>query len=192
MIDAPDSRELILAAAKRLFVEQGFRGISMRQIADAVGVTKAAIYYHFHDKEDLFLAILESYLTELATLIDTSAAGADTGRGQITAIVHRILMQPVEQRAVLRLASQEVTHLSDAHRGRFMEMYFQCFIGRITALLQAAMTSGELRPVDPQLATWTLLGMMYPYFHMSPVAGPAPTTERIDELVSIYFDGLAR
>ncbi|MBK8049042.1 MAG: helix-turn-helix transcriptional regulator [Anaerolineales bacterium] len=42
-----DSHDAILSAAKHLFMQQGFRGISMRQIAEAVGVTKAALYYHF-------------------------------------------------------------------------------------------------------------------------------------------------
>ena len=50
-----DSRETILTAAARLFVEFGHRGIAMRQIAEAVGVTKAALYYYFSDKSQILL-----------------------------------------------------------------------------------------------------------------------------------------
>jgi AcrR family transcriptional regulator len=192
MIDTVGSREAILLAAEHLFMDQGFRGISMRQIAEAVGVTKAALYYHFQDKEDLFVAIVERYLMAMSTLIDTAAAGNERCRAQISAIVLRILTQPVEQRAILRLTSQELSNVSPANRTRFMQMYHELFINRITALLETGMASGELREVEPSLATWTLLGMMYPYFHPSPPPGTSTTGEQIDALLSIFFDGMAR
>ena len=191
MVDTLDSREAILLAAERLFMDQGFRGISMRQIAEAVGVTKAALYYHFQDKEDLFVAIVARYLAAMSNLIDTAAASNPSCRTQIGAIVQQILTQPVEQRAILRLTSQELSNISLENRARFMEMYHDRFIGRITALLAAGMVNGELRSVEPQLATWTLLGMMYPYFHPAPPSGMLPTLGQIDTLVSIFFDGLA-
>ena len=58
-------REQILVTAKSLFIQQGYHGLAMRQISEAVGVSKAALYYHFKDKEELFLAILSGYLNEI-------------------------------------------------------------------------------------------------------------------------------
>ena len=54
-----DTRAQILDAARELFVEQGYDKTSLREVADSVGVTKAALYYHFRSKEDLFVALLE-------------------------------------------------------------------------------------------------------------------------------------
>lgn len=54
------TREEILAAARRLFLSQGYTATTMRQIARAVGVTPAAIYNHFPGKEELFTTILHS------------------------------------------------------------------------------------------------------------------------------------
>ena len=94
MADTADSRAAILEAAKLLFMQEGFRGISMRQIAEAVGVTKAALYYHFKDKEELFVAIVEEYLVAMSTMIDeVTSSGLDT-RQQIAELVRRILAQP--------------------------------------------------------------------------------------------------
>jgi AcrR family transcriptional regulator len=191
MTQHTDSRDQILAHAQRLFMEQGFRGISMRQIAEQVGLTKAALYYHFRDKEELFVAIVERYLHRIAELMDRAAAQGDTCREQLTAIVHAILTQPVEERAILRLASQELSNISPDARGRFLLLYHEKFIGRLAALLEAGMVSGELRRLDARLTTWTLLGMMYPYFHPSPSTGFQLGRAEIDALVSIYFDGLA-
>ncbi len=206
MAETADSRAAILDAAKRLFMQDGYRGISMRQIAEAVGVTKAALYYHFHDKEDLFIAIVEQYLLEMSALIDqvtalgsgaagsgaagSGAAGAGA-REQVSELVRRILAQPPEQRSIIRLASQELGNIHPHHRARFLALYHDRFVGRITALLQMGMSRGELRTMDPNVATWSLLGMMYPYFHPTPPTQSAPTPALIDQLLQIYFDGMA-
>ncbi len=51
-------RERILAVARAAFIERGFADVSMQEIASAAGLTKAAIYYHFPDKEALFTSIV--------------------------------------------------------------------------------------------------------------------------------------
>ncbi len=192
MIETADSRTAILDAAKQLFMQDGFRGISMRQIAEAVGVTKAALYYHFQDKEGLFVAIIEEYLTAMSVLIDQVTDTDQSVREQVSDLVQRILTQPPEQRSIIRLASQEMGNISQPNRARFLEMYHNRFINRIATLLQTGMEQGELRPIDPRLATWTLLGMMYPYFHPAPPTQMLPAAALIDELLRIYFDGIAQ
>jgi AcrR family transcriptional regulator len=191
MAETADSRAAILEAAKLLFMREGFRGISMRQIAEAVGVTKAALYYHFQDKEELFVAIVEQYLVAMSHLIDEVADSNQGTRAQISELVRRILAQPPEQRSIIRLASQELSNVSPENRARFLEMYHGRFINRITGLLAAGMASGELRQMNAGVATWALLGMMYPYFHPSPPSQALPIKALVDELLAIYFDGIA-
>ena len=185
-----DLREEILLAAKHLFIEQGYHGLSMRQIAEAVGVSKAAIYYHFRDKEELFLAILEIYLDEIEAILDLVQAEGTTCRQQISALVEAILSQPAEQRAVIRLASQEMSQLNAEARQAFNKTYHKKFIDKIQAILKAGVESGELKPIDTGVATWMLLGMMYPYFypaHSYDVPSPSDVAE---QLLEIYLDGV--
>ena len=52
-----NTRERILDVALDLFIEQGFDGTSLREIAENLGVTKAALYYHFTSKDDILLAL---------------------------------------------------------------------------------------------------------------------------------------
>ncbi len=75
-------------------------------------------------------------------------------------------------------------------RAHFLALYHEQFIGRISIMLESGMEAGQLRRVDSQLATWTLLGMMYPYFQTSSVSGLQPAPDQIEELVAIYFDGI--
>ena len=55
----PLTRKQILDASLRLFSERGFARTSVRDIAQAAGITDAAIYYHFHSKRDLFDALID-------------------------------------------------------------------------------------------------------------------------------------
>ena len=63
--DEGDTRERILDVALDLFIEQGYDKTSLRQIAEPLGFTQAAIYYHFAAKQDLLVA-LHLRLHELA------------------------------------------------------------------------------------------------------------------------------
>jgi AcrR family transcriptional regulator len=61
-----ETRAEILEQSILLFAKSGYDGVSMRDVAAAVGVTPAAIYYHFSDKEQLYLDTLEHALKEKA------------------------------------------------------------------------------------------------------------------------------
>lgn len=187
---ARDLRAEILAAATGLFVVHGYHGLSMRQIAEAVGVTKAALYYHFKDKETLFLAILVTYLEKVEELIRQVQAEGNTCRECIRLLVQRMLRQPAEQRAVIRLASQEIVQVSAAARQAFRITYHKKFIDIIQAMMEAGIASGELRPMDPHLATWTLLGMIHPYLYPADSDDAELSDEAIEQMVTIYLDGV--
>ena len=55
--EATSTRERILDVALDLFTEQGYDGTSLREIAERLNVTKAALYYHFESKEDILMAL---------------------------------------------------------------------------------------------------------------------------------------
>lgn len=61
----------ILEAATRLFCEYGFDRVTMQEVADEVGISKAAIYLYYDTKGDLFLAMLEHALDKIVTDLET-------------------------------------------------------------------------------------------------------------------------
>jgi AcrR family transcriptional regulator len=68
MRDTADTRSRIQEIALRRFVEQGYEATSLREIAEELGVTKAALYYHFKTKEDIVTSLVEqrtAFMTEL-------------------------------------------------------------------------------------------------------------------------------
>ena len=185
-------RRQILDQATRLFVTRGYNSISMREIAEACGVTKAALYYHFKDKEHLIMAILEGYLDEIEVLIKASRNVVGTIRAKISYMVRSILIQDPEKRALIRLASQEMSNLSPQSRAYFGQIYYEKFVGQIEALLAEGVNAGELRSLDPKATTWILLGMMYPFFYPGHDREMGNPEEIIPFLVSVFFEGVSQ
>ena len=188
----PALRTKILSTATELFIQHGYHGLAMRQIAEALHVSKPALYYHFRDKEELFLAILTMYLDEMETAIDRISAEPATCREKVRNFMEYVLGQPPDQRAIIHLASQEVRQLSEPVRKSFGQIYQEKFIGKIEAILKAGMQRGEFKPIDPGVATWTLLGIMYPYFYPARAGNGNLPDETIRQIISVYLGGITK
>lgn len=114
------TKDRILDAALDLFVEQGFDGTSVREIAERVGTTKAALYYYFASKDEILMALhmrLHEMGRELAGTLGDEPVTLETWRGLL-----RVLMdQMTSQRKLLLLhernqAAFEKLHRSDEHQ----------------------------------------------------------------------------
>lgn len=179
-------RQRLRAEAAHQFVERGFAGVSMQQIADACGVTKAALYYHYAGKADLLRDIVGAYLDEVGGVV---AAGrtASGAAERLRAIVTGLFALPVESRAVMRLAMHDLRHLPDADRETFAADYRDRFVAPLADVVTAGVASGEFAPRDSMTVVWLLLGMLYPFFS---------TRQGIDEdavvadLLDVLLNGL--
>jgi AcrR family transcriptional regulator len=65
-----DTRSRAQKVALELFAEQGYDKTSLREIAERLGVTKAALYYHFKSKEDIVHSLTDDYFAEIDDLLD--------------------------------------------------------------------------------------------------------------------------
>jgi len=81
-----DTRRRILDSAVRLFAERGYAGTSVRDIADELAITKAAVHYHFAAKDQIVAALLEPMLHQFGTVLDEAAARAYDPRGLLLGV----------------------------------------------------------------------------------------------------------
>jgi AcrR family transcriptional regulator len=87
-----DTRQRILDVSAELFVDQGYDGTSLREIAERLGVTKAALYYHFASKDQIIRALLEPgnvLLTELIARLE-AARGSEEWADVLAWVVHQV------------------------------------------------------------------------------------------------------
>lgn len=186
-------RRKILQTAAGLFTAHGYDGVSMREISEACGLSKPGLYYHFFDKETLFLAVLEDHLEGLSALLDQIEQSALSPRKKLSAFIRAVLVDfPADQRAIIRLASQEIGKLNPTRREAFNQQYETRFTGRLAALLAAGIAADEFRALDPQAGMWALLGMMYPFFNLRFPQNGMDAEAAANLVDSVFFEGIAR
>jgi AcrR family transcriptional regulator len=115
------TRERIQAVALELFTEQGYEKTSLREIAERLGVTKAALYYHFKSKEEIVNSYVEDRLHRMDELIDW-AHGQPATRATRRALVSQYAdtMFAAGQPPVMRFFEQNQTVLKSLTAGQQM------------------------------------------------------------------------
>jgi AcrR family transcriptional regulator len=149
----------ILTEATRLFAERGFAGTFLKDIADATGLTRPALYHYFANKEAL-LARLVSDLT-LAPAAQLAKLGRLRGKSSVerlhamafdTALRHA--KQPERFRVLVRSDAELPPELAESYRdGR------RRILAEFIAVIERGMKNDELRPVDARTASLGIIGM---------------------------------
>lgn len=101
----------VLDAALDLFSEHGFEGTSLQDIADRLGVTKAAVYYHFRTKDDLLLALVRPAFDDFLALVAASP-GPGSSRGARTVDLARYVEVLLRHRRVAGYLSRDATAMT--------------------------------------------------------------------------------
>ena len=150
------ARTRVLDAALALFAEHGVSGTSLQMIADAVGITKAAVYHQFRTKEQIVLAVTERELGRLGPALEEAEAHGDGPRARDALLVHVIDMAVRDRRLVRTLQFDPVVvRLLAEHVPfqRFMDRLYRVLLregedGALEgAMLSGAISSGVMHPL---------------------------------------------
>ncbi|MDH6116776.1 TetR/AcrR family transcriptional regulator [Kitasatospora sp. GAS204B] len=124
------TRARIIEVALELFSEQGYEGTSLREIADRLGVTKAALYYHFKTKDDIVHGIVES----MAAPIDATIAWGElhTWSPEVRdELIRRFAAGAAERAPLLRFFHENQPALRDSPSG----LEFKKRMGKLVSLV---------------------------------------------------------
>lgn len=156
----PDRRSEILDSALRLFADKGFTAATNAEIARAAGVTAAALYYYFPNKEELFRAAVSEHLGQLVpTISDLTREGTEPrGQEPFRSLLRSSLAFFTEEK------TQMVVKIILAEGPRRPEIR-QIWIDQTARVMEplipylvTAIGSGRMRPVDPRLIFLLLQG----------------------------------
>lgn len=130
-----ETRARILACTVSLFARSGFDGVSMRDVAAAVGVTPAALYYHFPDKQQLYLAAVGHIFNERVPVALAALAGDGDAWTRLEAFIDRLGGLIAGEPEFLRLM-QWVLLDADAERSQTLaDSVFRPFFVTVAGLL---------------------------------------------------------
>jgi AcrR family transcriptional regulator len=142
-------RERLLTEARRLFLDRGYAEVSMQEIATAAEMTKGAPYYHFRDKEDLFVQVFKREMAYLTDELSVKLAEATTFRERLLAVVS--LAAEKGRSSFGQLVTEFDRHVSPERRHQVRQ---ECPppTNELRAIFERAETEGELRRTNWQAA----------------------------------------
>ena len=187
-------RAAILEAAKRLFLEQGYQGVSMDQIAAAAGVSKLTVYSHYGDKDSLFSAAIVAKCQEV--LPDDLFLPSPTGslRDQLKAIGHAFFMLITSDEAI---SMHRMMSMPGTAENGLRELFWEAGPRRtqevFARFLQDRVEQGQLRIDDVPLASsqffCLLKGELHPMLTCGLCIdhGPEQVARHIDATVDFFL-----
>jgi TetR/AcrR family transcriptional regulator, cholesterol catabolism regulator len=176
----------ILTAAKGLFFAKGYKGVSMKEIADAVQVTSAALYYHFpKGKEDLFTKMIQTLFVEEGVAgIDQILGTTQDLRKRLDLLTVFLLTLPIDERFTMLLRDAR-EYIKDPENQRIILSLRDRIKQQVMGIFQAARDAGEIRTDIPVEMLVSL------YMGMLRESKSLQGSRQVPQLVAVLLDGIA-
>ncbi len=152
----PDTRQAILDGARERFHRFGARKTTMGEVARQAGCSRATLYAHFHNKEELYAGLLDRDHEAFVREVEAAIADATDARQKLRRMVE-IARAVYARNDVLRLAATadgEMT-LEPVARAAMARQGEQV-IGILRRVLEAGVAEGSLRPIDPERVAYLM------------------------------------
>jgi AcrR family transcriptional regulator len=169
-----DTRSEILAVASELFGEQGYDATSLREIAERLGITKAALYYHFPSKDELLRVLLEPMVSVVSELADHLEAARNVEEwAEALSWIIGMIFENIEFFRLLQRNRHAMEQLYDAFH---QEQAHLDMHGRVDAAARAAASN-----VGEEIRMFAALGAVTAFDDWAPrllAEGPADEIQR--------------
>ena len=144
--------------AARLFAQKGYAAVSMREIAQAVGVQAGALYTYTPDKQSLLFALLERHMTELLAQCPHFEAQGDA-TAQLYEFVEFHIDFHLARRDLVFLSYMELRNL-DAANFAAIEALRQRYEVQLRDILERGISSGQFDIQSAKVTSFAVIGMM--------------------------------
>ena len=152
-------RQAILDAASLLFIERGFGGTNINDIADAVGMTRTALYYYFPSKESVLEALTKDVTERASELTKEIAQRAELPPDEVLRLLIQrhaglVLAHPLQ----FRVAERSESSLPESQR-RAAQAARRAVRDDFVNVIRRGIEQGLFRPVDADVAAFSIIGM---------------------------------
>jgi AcrR family transcriptional regulator len=179
-----ESVDRIITTAWELFQRKGFRGVSVDEICERCNLTKPTLYYHFHDKEGLFVTVLQHQLTHFHESLPEDGSIQDRLLGFASAIFENFQSETttlLHDREHIQKPQNQFL-IRDAFRG--------LLFNPLLALMQTGLDSGELHGRNAEFLTLMFLGIINNFISRANEISP-DRKSLAAELTSLFLQGVS-
>ena len=145
---AEGTRAQILAAAARRFAEHGYSRTRLEDVGEDVGVVRSAVLYHFHDKRQLYRAVLDDLFGALLEQLQSALVASGTLSERIETAVSVFVDYMAQRPDAARIAMRESVH-SDPEIVSEMRSHAAPYFSLLKMIFAEGERSGVLQPLRP-------------------------------------------
>ena len=186
-----DAKERVLDAAEMQFQLHGYKAVTMQEIAEALGMRQASLYYHVpQGKEQLFVQVIERRLARHQQGLREAVEAAPAKlREQLAAALSWFASQPPVN--FLVMMQSDMPLLSPENNAYLTGLAYQATFGPLRQLFVDAQQRKEIRTSDADTLAGFMLSIVdgMSYIHTHQPSAP-PTAQMIDTILSILLEGL--
>jgi AcrR family transcriptional regulator len=194
-------REAILDAAQELIASEGYHGMRMDSVAEAVELSKGTLYLYFENKDALCAAVATRLLNTLIPVMESALENTSTGLDAVRKLFQKYSDFTQENPHHFRFA---LAWLSEGERMDDSTEAFQIYRSRVGDMLSLVITSlqrgqsdGSIRadvdPLPQALQLWTsLLGVVLVGLNKEAMAQRIPLPVDFEQLVPLHLDAMVR
>lgn len=154
------TRNRILDAALNIFSNKGYHDTRMDEIVDASHTSKGAIYFHFPNKERLFLALVDQFAGLLERRITDAIAQETRSMAKVQAALEACLSTFGKYRRQAKMLLVQAYGLGHTFEQKRLEIN-ERFAGLIELYLVEAIDRGEIEPTDAEIVAHAWMGAIY-------------------------------
>jgi AcrR family transcriptional regulator len=164
MTDTPldttqETRNRILEAAVKVFASKGYHDTKVDDIVSGSGTSKGAFYFYFPSKQDIFLALVDTFADLLESRLRERLAAEPSGTARVDAALRVCLETFGQYRALAKIALVQATGLGAAFEKK-RQAVNQRFIAIVRENLDSAVADGGIPPLDTEVAACAWVGAL--------------------------------
>jgi AcrR family transcriptional regulator len=182
-------RDAVLQTAAHMFLEQGYRRTSMSELAKRLQITKPALYYYFHNKEQILVECYRAGITLIETLLDKALVSRGTGLTKIKAYI-----EAYARSVLLYDFGRCVTMLDENELSIETRKEVRALKRRIDATIRAYIEEGiadkSIAPCDAKLASFAMSGAINWIGTWYKPSGPLSAVEIAGHFTQLLTEGL--
>lgn len=158
--DPESTRERILDAALNVFSRKGYHDARLDEIVAESHTSKGSIYFHFPNKERLFLALVEKFANLIERRVTEAIQGHESPMAKVEAALEATLQTFGKYRRPAKVLLVQAAGLGSVFEQKRMEINDR-FAGLIKTYLEEAVAAGEIEPVDTDVIAYAWMGSIY-------------------------------
>ncbi len=184
-------QEQILAAARKVFKEKGYDGITIADIVKEAGVAQGTFYLYFSSKRDAFLALSQQLDQAAAMTVSGAYDPALTFEERLRALTKAGFECGKRNADLVRLVHFGADSMPIDVQAEFLKNSPQ--IGTLTQVFEQAIEAGDMEPMDPEITARLIWGMVKNAFVEAFVLGDERDAQRLEDGVArLIINGLRR